>query len=88
MSIFQSKFSFKNKIMNIRYFSFSSWENASAISFSNSFIKKYEKKIGRKLLFPKKRKYFVKKVVVNNESSEVKEISNEYYKLQSELKKL
>ncbi|RNA27424.1 hypothetical protein BpHYR1_044613 [Brachionus plicatilis] len=64
------------------------WENASAISFSNSFIEKYEKKRKKEIILPEKRQYYVKKVVVNEESREVQETCNEYFDLQEKLNKL
>ncbi|RNA30968.1 hypothetical protein BpHYR1_035851, partial [Brachionus plicatilis] len=61
------------------------WENASAISFSDSFIEKYEKKKKKEIILPEKRQYYVKKVVVNEESREVQETCNDYFDLQEKL---
>lgn len=62
--------------------------HASVVSFSNSFIKEYEKKNTQKLKFPIKRKYFVKKIIVNEAEKNVQKTTNEYFKLENKLKKL
>ncbi|RNA44387.1 hypothetical protein BpHYR1_009676 [Brachionus plicatilis] len=64
------------------------WENASLVSFSNSFVDKYENRKKKEVILPEKRPYSVKKVVVNEESREVQETCNEYFNLQEKLNKL